>query len=174
MSDEILSIKNFITLNPVEHKTIMREIFESKNIYDHNHAGQKASHNFKIQSQHIFFKYLYEKLLSECETVFGPLTLAEHNSKELWGYCTNKDYWESVPHDHSTTSVINSVYYVNVPKEGERYLGPFKYINKHGEWVDYQVEPFELLIMPGHITHDTGFTNSEEWRVSLNMEIITK
>ena len=35
MPDEIISIKNFIVLNPVEHETVMREIFESKNTYDH-------------------------------------------------------------------------------------------------------------------------------------------
>ena len=41
------------------------------------------------------------------------------------------------------------------------------------KWIDYQPKPNELLIIPNYLVHDTAFHNTEEWRISLNFEIVT-
>ena len=169
---EVLSIKNFLVLDGIKQKQLVQEVVHSKEIHDSNINSSRASTNFKVLSDNSFFTELYEKLVTQCESIFGKLELSQYNSKACWGCCLNKDYWESVPHDHRNTSVINAVYYLSVPKIDGNYVGPFMYLNKNNEWVDYQVEPFELLIMPGNLMHNTAYHNSDEWRVSINMEII--
>ena len=104
--------------------------------------------------------------------MFKEIDLADRNSTKCWSLCTNKDYWESVPHDHLETSTINTVYYLQIPKIDNHYCGKIRFLINN-EWEDYQPKPNELLIIPNCLVHDTTFHNTEEWRISLNFEIIT-
>ena len=174
MVDNIISIKNFLVLDDAKKESLMQEVLKSKEAHDNIHNSPKVLTNFKIQSQNPFFKILYDRMFSQCEAIFGKLEITENNSDACWSVVTNKDYWASVPHDHIRTAIINTVYYLNIPKIDGEYVGTFKYVDKENKWVDYQPEPFELLIMPAHLIHDTGYHNTEEWRISINMEILTK
>ena len=58
--------------------------------------------------------------------------------------------------------------YVIVPN----FCGKIRFLI-NDEWEDYQPKPNELLIIPNCLVHDTTFHNTEEWRISLNFEIIT-
>ena len=106
------------------------------------------------------------------KNLFKEIDLADRNSTKCWSLCTNKDYWESVPHDHLETSTINTVYYLQIPKIGNNFCGKIRFLINN-EWEDYQPKPNELLIIPNCLVHDTTFHNTEEWRISLNFEIIT-
>jgi hypothetical protein len=174
MSNEILSIKNFVVLDSGVQNMLMQEVLKSKEVHDNTPDAGGTNRNFRIQTQNPFFKTLYQEMLGECQNIFGELNLSKYNSDACWSVCSNKHYWESVPHDHTKTAIINSVYYLNVPKVDGKYVGAFRYVNKQGEWAEYQPEPFELLIMPAYLTHDNGFHDTEEWRISVNMEIITQ
>lgn len=174
MSNEILSIKNFVVLDRGVQDILMQEVLKSKEAHDDAINSHKVYKNFRVQSENPFFKTLYQEVFNECENIFGKLDTTEHNSTACWSVATNKNYWASVPHDHTTSAIINTVYYLNVPKLDGKYVGTFRYINNKDEWVDYQPEPFELLIMPAYLTHDNGFNDTEEWRISVNMEIITR
>ena len=174
MTDEILSIKNFLVLNDAERESLMQEVLKSKEVHDNAPNSEKAYTNFRVLSDDLFFKTLYDKMFNKCEALFGKLETTERNSSACWSLATNKEYWASVPHDHLKSSTINTTYYLNIPKLNGEYVGTFKYVNKQGAWVDYQTEPFELIIMPAYLVHDTGFHDTEEWRISINMEIITR
>jgi len=174
MSNEILSIKNFVVLDRGVQDMLMQEVLKSKEVHNNTPGSNQVYSNFRILSDNPFFKALYDKTFSQCEAIFGKLDITEHNSTDCWSVATNKNYWASVPHDHTTSATINTVYYLNIPKIDGKYVGTFRYINNEDEWVDYQPEPFELLIMPAYLVHDNGFNDTEEWRISVNMEIITR
>jgi len=174
MTDDIIYIKNFLVLDDAERESLMQEVLKSKEVHDNAPNSQKVHTNFKILSDGLFFKTLYDKMFNQCEAIIGKLEITERNSTACWSLATNKDYWASVPHDHTRTAIINAVYYLNVPKMDGEYVGTFKYVDKQNKWVEYQPEPFELLIMPAYIFHDTGYHNTEEWRISINMEINTR
>ena len=110
-------------------KNIVEEIFKSKKNHDEKPNSPKVKTNFLILSQDIFFINLYNSFVKKCHDIFGDFTLHEKNSNKCWSLCTNKNYWVSVVHDHIKTSTINAVYYVNVPKINNCYVGEFKYLN---------------------------------------------
>jgi hypothetical protein len=174
MTDEILSIKNFLVIDDAEREKLMQDVLRSREVHDNAPNSYKVYKNFRVLSDSPFFKMLYDRTFNQCEAIFGKLEITEHNSTDCWSVATNKDYWASVPHDHTKTAIINTVYYLNVPKIDGKYVGTFRYINKQDEWVDYQPEPFELLVMPAYLVHDNGYNDTEEWRISINMEIITR
>ena len=41
------------------------------------------------------------------------------------------------------------------------------------KWIEYQPMPNELLIFPNDLIHDTTYHDTDDWRISLNFEIIT-
>jgi len=110
---------------------------------------------------------MYDKFLDECKSTLGKFKLFKHNSKDFHCLCTNKNYYASVPHDHMFSSTIVGVYYLNVPDNKGAIL--FKV---NDEWGSYQPSEKELLIFPSYLEHDTLKNDTEEWRISINMEIL--
>jgi hypothetical protein len=171
----IISIKNYFELNNNLKNELIEDIFSSKKIYDQEINSPGAKNNFKvIKDRNNVCKNLYLNFLQTSKEIFGDIILDPKNSDACYSLCTNKDYWESVPHDHIETSTINAVYYVQIPKINGEYCGKILLLNDNNEWEKYQPEPFEMLIMPNYLVHDTEYHNTEEWRISLNMEIICK
>lgn len=113
---------------------------------------------------------LYDKFLRKSRLIFGNFKLTQSNSNACWSLCTNRNYWQSVPHNHIKTSTINSVFYLKVPKINGKYCGKILLYDDE-KWNLYQPEPYELLIMPNYLVHDTEYHDTEEFRISLNFEI---
>ena len=72
---------------------------------------------------------------------------------------------------------FNSVYYLNVPYLWDNYeykpCGKILFYDRsESKWKSYQPEPYELLIMPNYLDHETEYHKTEEHRISLNFEII--
>ena len=171
--EKVISIKKYFEPSIEERDQLVKDIFHSKNIHDDAVNSSGVSTNFEvIEDRNDICKKLYEKFLQTSKDIFGNITLDSRNSDACYCLCTNKDYWESVPHDHLTTSTINAVYYLQVPKVNGEYCGKIRFLNNYGEWESYQPEPFEMLIMPNYLVHDTEYHDTEEWRISLNLEII--
>jgi len=118
------------------------------------------------------FSKIYQKFLEKSEEFFGELSLLEENSTSCHCFFQNSDFWDFNPHIHDNCD-INSVYYLKVPRKNRKYCGPIMFTNdpNGGEWEQYQPKPDDMIIFPGDLWHDPLFTESSEWRISVNMEI---
>ena len=170
----IVSIPNFYNISDSDKNILIEDIFYSKDLHDNKKNSVGVNENFLVvRDRAKILKKIYDKILNTCESLFEKIDLSDNNSDKCWSLCTNKDYWESVPHDHIKTSTINTVYYLQVPKIDNQFCGMIRFLID-GKWNDYQPEPNELIIIPNDLVHDTTFHDTEEWRISLNFEIITK
>ena len=171
--NDIISIPNFYNISDSDKKILIEDIFYSKRLHDSKPNSLGVSTNFLVTKDRLnILKKMYDQILETCKNLFKEIDLADRNSTKCWSLCTNKDYWESVPHDHLETSTINTVYYLQIPKIDNHFCGMIRFLIDD-KWIDYQPKPNELLIIPNYLVHDTAFHNTEEWRISLNFEIIT-
>tara|TARA_B100000287_G_C20489696_1_gene724592 strand:- start:95 stop:631 length:537 start_codon:yes stop_codon:yes gene_type:complete len=167
----IITIRDFYIIDDDKKEILLEDIFYSKDKHDTKKDSVGIKKNFPIlRDRNNITEILYKKFFKASENIFGRIDLHEGNSSQAWSLCTNKDYWESVPHDHKKSCTINAVYYLQIPKIDGKYCGMIRFL-VDGEWRDYQPEPYELIIMPNHLKHDTTFHDTEEWRISLNFEI---
>ena len=167
----VISFKEFFVPSDSEKDQLIMDVFHSKSLHDTKPQSPGANTNFQvIKDENNICKKIYQRFFETSEKIFGKITLDTKNSDACWSLCTNKDYWKSVPHHHIATSTINAVYYLQVPKVDEKYCGEILLFDNE-KWEPYQPEPYELIIMPNYLVHDTKFHNTEEWRISLNFEI---
>tara|TARA_Y100001968_G_scaffold33925_1_gene26066 strand:- start:1839 stop:2396 length:558 start_codon:yes stop_codon:yes gene_type:complete len=175
-----ISIPNFYNISDSDKNILIEDIFYSKGLHDNKEydyydptIGGVNENFLVVRDRAKILKKMYNKMLSACESLFERIELSDNNSDKCWSLCTNKDYWKSVPHNHIRTSTINTVYYLQVPKIDNQFCGMIRFLID-GKWEDYQPKSNELIIMPNDLVHDTTFHDTEEWRISLNFEIITK
>jgi len=154
----IISIKNFFDIS-IHKKKLSNEIL-----------GQMldGGRQFPIRSNKIV-KSIYNKFLKYCEDRFGKLDIIQE--PKVWSLCTNKDNWKSVVHNHLKTSTINSVYYLNIPQINYKNIGSIKFLHNE-KWYSYLPSNNELLIFPNYLIHDTEYNNTDDFRISINMEIL--
>jgi hypothetical protein len=135
---------------------------------------RKTFFNFKINSTDIFFINLYDKFLEKCKKLFGEFELDLDNKKYCWAYLSN--YYErsgyNAIHNHELTSVINGVYYLNVPDIKSGQISFFDNCRK--EIFKYSPRENTILIFPYWLNHCANISYSSQYRISINMEIITK
>ena len=153
----LISIKNFFNIS--KHKNnLLNEILEQM-----NDGGRQV----KLKSNKILSK-IYQNFLEYSQNRFGKLDIIKE--PEVWALCTNKDNWKSVVHNHIETSTINAVYYLNIPQINYKNVGDIKLLHNN-KWYNYTPSENELIIFPNYLTHDTEFNNTDDFRVSINMEI---
>lgn len=170
----LISVKNFCFLKEETKIKLINDLLESKKIHDSDPESGEATASFLIRSDpDETIRKIYDQFYRLCEYIFGKFTLSEKHDFRCCALMTNNEYWKFNPHNHIETSTINGVYYVNIPKINDNYCGRFM-VQFENLWYSYQPEPFELLIMPNFLVHDIAHHDSNEWRVSLNMEITTK
>ena len=170
----IISIKNFYDFNDKDRQKLIEDIFYCKHHHDNKPESKGVSTNFLVfLDRSNSLNKMYDKILEKSRKIFHKVDLSDKNSRKCWSLCTNKNYWKSVPHNHINTSTINTVYYLQVPKVNGKLCGEIKFFHNQ-KWIDYQPQPNELLIFPNDLVHDTSFHDTEEWRISLNFEILTK
>ena len=153
----LISIKNFFNIS--KHKNnLLNEILEQM-----NDGGRQV----KLKSNKILSK-IYQNFLEYSQKRFGKLDIIQE--PEMWALCTNKDNWKSVIHNHIETSTINAVYYLNIPQIDYKNVGDIKLLH-NDKWYNYMPSENELLIFPNYLTHDTEYNKTDDFRVSINMEI---
>lgn len=143
------------------------EYKNKKNIEGYNFP---LYYNFPVsQLDYDFFDSLYYKFIFECINLFGPFSLLHTNSKEIFAYVSNNHNFEGTIHNHESTSVINAVYYFNVPDAEGGYLNFYDSRDK----IIYQHKPSnnQLIIFDGTLLHMPMKLESDEFRISLNMEV---
>ena len=121
-----------------------------------------GAYNFEVFSKHN--NYLYNLFIKKSRKLLNPFTIRD-SWLRVWCYFTGvrdhrKDRW----HNHSRTSSINSVIYLETVKN----YG-IKFEKGKEPWY---VEPneFDLLIFPGFLNH-LPVTSSTQKRISLNLEL---
>ena len=153
----LISIKNFFNIS--KHKNnLLNEILEQM-----NDGGRQV----KLKSNKVLSK-IYQNFLEYSQNRFGKLNIIKE--PEMWALCTNKDNWKSVVHNHIETSTINAVYYLNIPQIDYKNVGDIKLLH-NDKWYNYMPSENELIIFPNYLTHDTEFNKTDDFRVSINMEI---
>ena len=153
----LISIKDFFNIS--KHKSnLLNEILSQM-----NNGGRQV----KLKSNKILSK-IYQNFLEYSQNRFGKLDIIQE--PEMWALCTNKDNWKSIIHNHIETSTINAVYYLNIPQIDYKNVGDIKLLH-NDIWYNYTPSENELLIFPNYLTHDTEYNKTEDFRVSINMEI---
>ena len=153
----LISIKDFFNIS--KHKSnLLNEILSQM-----NDGGRQV----KLKSNKILSK-IYQNFLEYSQNRFGKLDIIQE--PEMWALCTNKDNWKSVVHNHIETSTINAVYYLNIPQIDYKNVGDIKLLH-NDKWYNYMPSENELLIFPNYLTHDTEYNKTDDFRVSINMEI---
>ena len=153
----LISTKDFFNIS--KHKSnLLNEILSQM-----NDGGRQV----KLKSNKILSK-IYQNFLEYSQNRFGKLDIIQE--PEMWALCTNKDNWKSVIHNHIETSTINAVYYLNIPQIDYKNVGDIKLLH-NDIWYNYTPSENELLIFPNYLTHDTEYNKTDDFRVSINMEI---
>ena len=153
----LISIKDFFNIS--KHKSnLLNEILSQM-----NDGGRQV----KLKSNKVLSK-IYQNFLEYSQNRFGKLNIIKE--PEVWALCTNKDNWKSVVHNHIETSTINAVYYLNIPQINYKNVGDIKLLHNN-KWYNYMPSENELLIFPNYLTHDTEYNKTDDFRVSINMEI---
>jgi hypothetical protein len=138
---------------------IVKAILTSK----HQAGNYKATgYNFEIFTK--YNDYLYDLFIKKSRKLLNNFTIKDNNLK-VWCYLTGPgDYAGKIWHNHTRTSNINSVIYLETVKDhGIKFkIGP----------ESWYVEPkdFDLLIFPGFLNH-LPVTSSSQKRISLNLEL---
>lgn len=112
--------------------------------------------------------------LSECKNIFGEITLSNRYTPKCYAFVYNK-YFSNIGfviHDHVNTATINGAYYLNVPEvEGNKGKITF-HDDANSEIFSYQPKTFDFLIFPGWLKHRIHKIDSEEYRITINTEIL--
>jgi hypothetical protein len=122
-----------------------------------------------IEDDNFFYRSLYQKFYNLCEDRL-KFTISKKNKKICWCYIDNIKKSVSNFHNHIDSSTINAVYYLNVPDNDSGHI-EFLIGDK---MLAYQPKNFDLLIFPNYMIHRPTQNKKEEWRVSINMEILAE
>jgi hypothetical protein len=118
------------------------------------------------------FDNLYQQFFNCATQVCGPLDLDIKNNRTCWAYLTNRNFYRGGIHDHMQTCTINSVFYVHVPQTSTLREGSLSfYNNKNEEIFNYVPKTGDLIIFPNYAKHQPHQTFTDDYRLSINMEI---
>ena len=167
---QIISVQNFHHVNLQERILINNSIEENYLKY----RNSTISYNFPIhEDSTLFFSKLYEKYKELCYQIFGNFYIAPQNKTTCWCYRSNIDDSVFAWHNHLYTSTINGVYYYQVDGDGISFKIRPTWNHQEKEF-HYVPQQGELLIFPNDLDHRPEKATSENWRYSINMEILTE
>lgn len=166
----VILVENFLVPTEDDKKSIIFNIFKSKKKYNDLCEEKKNFYSYVIENDYnLFLKKLYNNYLRFCFKVFGHFSISKQNSHLCWAYCSNSSDYNSYWHDHTKTSTINSVYYINVP---ENSGGPILFKDSKDNLFSYHPKNYDLIVFPNYLEHKPNPPTSEEYRIAINMEII--
>lgn len=128
-----------------------------------------CNNNFKLDKKYNFTGQIYECLIEKCKKLFGEIHFNSNNIKDGWVYINNKNFYKNGIHNHLNTSTINSVYYLNVPDTKTGSINFFD--NEHNVIYTHQPKEKELIIFPNYMLHEACQSMTDEYRISINLEI---
>jgi hypothetical protein len=167
----LILIKNFEFLPDFKEK-IYCDIVNEFDQIKHTLTTPKG-YNFSVTFNKSLFDYLYFKFFYTVCKIFKPVELSDKNSTVVWAYVNNKDFYYSAIHNHKNTATINGVFYFNVPRASKKKQGPIIFLDeKNNEVARHYPEENDLLIFPGTLNHIPLQSNTKDYRIALNIEIL--
>jgi hypothetical protein len=164
----IYSIKMPVNSNRQECYTAI--VKDHKELLDNNYYIKRQSSSFILDYKYDdLVTYLYNYFVNKCKDLFGGLEFSYKNRSIGWAYVSNKNDYRSCIHNHINSATINSVYYLNIPSSES---GAIKFYDDNYKVV-YTHQPVndELIIFPSYLLHEPQMSNTEEYRVAINLEI---
>ena len=139
-----------------------------------NTANYYGGYTFHIKDEYEDFKNLYNYFLKSVETVTGPLIIAPRSKSWCWANVYNRHNFKTNLHDHIATCSINAIYYLKMPSKLETGEGGLRIVDKHNNaLLEYYPSEFDLIIMPSDTPHEPLYHSSNDYRISINMELCT-
>tara|TARA_R100000388_G_scaffold57560_1_gene42514 strand:- start:132 stop:662 length:531 start_codon:yes stop_codon:yes gene_type:complete len=130
------------------------------------------NNNYRLKESK-FTKKLYNKFVEACKKYYKFTINDKYNKNYCWAVASNKHFIPSVNwHNHVMTSTINSVYYLHIPKDMKG--GEIEFRSRRKDVLKITPKTNELYIFPNWMWHNPVNVESEEFRLSINLEIITK
>jgi hypothetical protein len=127
----------------------------------------KISYNFPVDKDKNF-NFVYSCFLENVKSNLKCLTLLEKNTNQCWVYVTNKDYYETIWHNHINSSTINGVLYLKLLKDEKGIL-----FNHKNETFKIIPKQYDLIVFPNWLEHcPIPNQNGDDTRISINMEIL--
>ena len=149
--------------NLIIKHNIGNEIKDIKNTLIEECLSQRdklaESNNFPIHSKHT--NYLYNIFYQICKLTLNKFNLTDLNFR-LWCYLTDKDFNDSVWHNHKKTTTINGVIYLKTQDKGIF----FKHNNQRMHILPRECD---ILVFPSFLEHLPEVSKTEP-RISLNLE----
>ena len=161
---KVYVLKNFVI--PSEKTNIQNIILERFNLF--KLQNYEFGNNFLLPDTE-FFSSLYYKFVYYSLRLFKSINLDSDNSTSVWAYVNNKDNYSTSIHNHKKTSIINGVYYLNVPDSDSGRL--VFYDDESNEIGFIQPETNDLMIFDCNVNHKPLQSISDAYRIALNMEI---
>lgn len=168
----LIKVNDFIVPSDLEKQEIKKLIFKDKEKFDEEKKEEDKIYNFVLTNDYNdFLKNLYQEFLKLCENIFGNLNIKSCNSNSIWAFCSNKDFFLDFWHNHLKTSTIVGVYYFTMPDKENGFI-EFS-CHDHDELLRIYPEENQLLIFPNFLKHKPGKIKTDEYRIALNMEILS-
>jgi hypothetical protein len=158
----IYKVKNFY-IPFFNKKSMINTVVDNKKYFNPN-----IGNNYPIKDDPTSsFKKLYKKFFKLCEKKF-LFTTHPRSSNMCWAYLSDENNFKEEWHNHLHSSTINSVYYLNIPKNN----GSITFeLNKN--FLEQKVNNYDLLIFPNYLNHKPNRSYCKNLhRISINMEII--
>jgi hypothetical protein len=128
-------------------------------------------HSFRISSDLSALTYYIHNELRNTVSEIIKMPL-KHDSiiHDAYAYVSNSTDFKGGIHNHKSTSTFTGVYYLSVPSHDSGRLN-FYDDNKN---LIYSHQPVkdELIIFPNYLNHYPQKSNSELYRIAINIEII--
>ena len=139
---------------------------------DHSRFGYEVGNSFPIAQ---YLDDLYQSFFDVADREFGPFELSSRNIRTCWGYVTNKDFYKGGIHHHIRSSTLNAVFYLHVPETTTDREGSISfYDDARDEIFTYKPVTGDLLIFPNYLLHQPHQSFTDDFRISINMEIIAE
>jgi hypothetical protein len=141
----------------------------------HERCNYLKGNSFPIIDSIGSFDKLYSEFFDIATQELGPLELDSSSIRTCWGYVTNKNFYKSGIHHHKRTSTINAVYYLAVPQTNTEIEGSLSFYNdSRKEIYSIKPKPGDLVMFPNYLLHQPHQSFTDDYRISVNMEIICK
>ena len=153
---------------PVHHLNLKKELKNKKDeivkdILVDEKNKKKSGYNFQVFTK--YNNYLYDLFIRNSIKLLNPFTIRDPQLK-VWCYFTGlgNHIEEDIWHNHTRTSNINSVIYLQTLKDHG-----IKFENGNESWY-VEPENFDPLIFHVFLNH-RPVTSQTQQRISLNLEL---
>lgn len=151
---------------------LLKEEFDIfKFLNDNKKLFITPGYNFQLSDDYdAFTKYLYKEFYDASCKIFGEVVLNDLNHLKCFPYVTNNIDYEGAIHNHKKTSVINGVFYLKVPCQDS---GELNFYDNHKNLIySHYPKENELLIFPSYLNHYPQRSNSDIYRIAINIEFV--